>query len=51
MRSMVLVRCSVGAFGLAALGLTATQFLDLGLAIPTQNLRIAWSLISALLQL
>lgn len=51
MRSMVLVRGSVVAFGLAALGVATVQALNLSLAIPAQHLRIAWNLTSVLLQL
>ena len=51
MRSMVLVRYSVAAFGLAALGVATFQALHLSLAIPVQHMRIAWSLTRVLLQL
>jgi hypothetical protein len=51
MRSAVVVRCSLAAFGLAALITSVAQTLTLSSAIPMHHLRLAWSLTQFLIQL
>ena len=51
MRSLALLRFSVAACGVVALGAAAAQVANLPLTIPVQQLQLAWTLTRVLIQL
>jgi hypothetical protein len=51
MRSVALIRLSLAAFGTVVLGTASAQLLQMPIAIPTQQLHLAWTLARVLLQL
>ena len=51
MRTLAILRFSVAACGLAALGAAAVQVANLSLSIPVQQLQVAWALTRFLIQL
>jgi hypothetical protein len=51
MRSLALLRLSAAACGLGAMVVAAAQLTSLSLQIPDHQLKLAWTLAQALIQL